>query len=167
MADRETVLRFRLTTADALAYERLPSELGWRGKVILFAGPALVGMLAGIFDDLPPIVWWPGILLLLLLWYTGCAVGNHLLAHRRARLMAAREGSTEVEDRGDRLIVTSGSGTREIPIDRIGQVLIEDGHIFVLCREYPLIIPLRAFVDRERMRAFGVDLDRRSEQAVP
>lgn len=49
----------------------------------------------------------------------------------------------------------------------IGNVVATDAHVFILLHGAPVIVPLRAFEDRQAMRAFADVVDKRSQEAVP
>lgn len=161
------VYRYRMTVADALAYERLPGEwTGWQKAAMLLPVMA-IGALAGFLEDELGVWWWAAVAGLLLIWAAiGLAVHNCRI-HRRARRRAAREGEVEVEEWGGHLAIRSAAGEVYVADETIGKVLVGDGHVFVLYGGGPLIVPLRAFQERALMQAFGAALDRRSEAAAP
>ena len=162
-----SVLRYRLTPADALAYERLPGEWsGWRKAAFILPLMA-IGAFAGFIEDFAAVWWWASVAALLLVWaVVGLGVSNWR-ALRRARARAAREGQVEVEEWGDHLAVRSGAGDIFLAYETLGKVIVGDGHVFVLWPGGSLILPLRAFDDPEAMRAFGEAVDRRSAEAAP
>lgn len=161
------VYRYRLTTVDALAYERLPGEwTGWQ-KAALILPLMAIGAFAGLIEDWSGVWWWASVIGLLAIWaVVGFAVFNWRI-RRRAKARAAREGRIEVEDRGDRLTICSQAGTTHLADETIGRVIVTDGHVFILWRGGSLILPQRAFEDGEAMRAFGAAIDRRSMEASP
>jgi len=161
------VYRYRLTPADIVAYERLPGErTGWR-KAALFLPPMAIGMLAGLLEDELGVWWWAAVAGLFLVWaIVGLAVFNWRVL-RRARARAAREGRTQVEDWGDRLVIRSEAGTTRLADETIGRVVVTDGHVHILWRGGSLILPRRAFDSGEAMRGFGEAVDRRSMEAAP
>jgi hypothetical protein len=160
------VYRYRLTYVDALAYERLPGEwTGWQ-KAALILPLMAIGALAGLFEDELGVWWWAAVAGLLLAWaVVGLAVFNWRI-HGRARARAAREGHTEIEDRGDHLVIRSQAGTTRLADETIGRVIIAGGHVFILWRGGSLILPQRAFDSGAAMRAFGEAIDRRSMEAA-
>lgn len=161
------VYRYRLTLVDALAHERLPAEwTGWQ-KAAFILPVIAIGALAGFIEDLAGVWWWLSVAALLLAWAAiGLAVLNWRI-RRRARARAAREGQTEVEDRGDHLVIRSGTGTTRLADETIGRVIVTDGHVHIMWRGGALILPLRAFDGGEAMRAFAEAIDRRSMEAAP
>ena len=161
------VLSYRLTAADALAYERLSREwTGWQ-KVGLILPLMAIGALAGFIEDWAGIWWWGTVAGLLLLWVVvGLALFNWRI-HRRALAWAQREGQTVVEDWGDHLTIRSQAGESHLANEMIGNVIVGDYHVFVLYPGGALILPQRAFDNAEIMRVFGEALDRRSMEAVP
>ena len=161
------VYRYRLTTVDALAYERLPGEWsGWQ-KAALILPLMAIGAFAGLIEDWTGVWWWLAVAGLLLVWaVAGLAVLNWRI-HRRARARAAREGQTEVEEWGDHLAIRSQAGVTRLADETIGRVIVGAGHVFILWRGGALILPLRAFDGPEAMRAFGEAIDRRSAEAAP
>lgn len=162
-----SVLKYRLTYVDALAYERLPGEwTGWQ-KVALFLPLFAIGALAGLIEDFTSIYWWLAVIGLLAIWAAAGLVIVNWRIHRRARAMALRHGQTVVEEWGDHLAIRSEAGSQFLANELIGKVIIADGHVFVLYHGGPLILPLRAFEDRDAMCVFGEALDRRSAESVP
>lgn len=158
--------RFRLTTADALAYERLPGE--WTGlqKAAFILPLMAIGALAGLLEDWSGIWWWAAVGGLLLLWAViGLFVFNWRI-HRRARTRAASEGQTEVEEWGDHLAVRSQAGERHLADETIGNVIVGEHHVFVLYHGGALILPQRAFESPQAMRIFGEAIDKRSMDAA-
>lgn len=159
--------RFRLTTVDALAYERLPGEWSGRRKLAFFLPLFAIGALAGLIEDWAAVDWWLAVAALLGAWAAIGLLVRDWLRRRRARSMAAREGVSEVEQWGDHLVVRSASGTRHIAWEMLGKVIVTEAHVFLLYAGGPTIVPLRAFGDAGAMRAFAEDVDRRSRDAVP
>lgn len=161
-----SVLRFSLTPADALAYERLPGELSGRAKVSLIVSLASVGGFYGFVEDWPA-AWRYGVTALLVLAWLGAAMAiRTVLMRRRAKALAVRDGDVEIEEWYDHLAVRTASGTRVLAIETIGKVLVGEGYVFILHHGGPTVVPLRAFEDAEAMRAFGEVLERRSAAAV-
>jgi hypothetical protein len=161
------VYRFRLTTADALTYERLPGEwTGWQKAAFIL--PLLaIGALAGFLEDWVGIWWWGAVGGLLLVWaVVGLFIFNWRI-HRRAKVRAAAEGQTEVEEWGDHLTIRSQAGETHIANEVIGKVIVSDHHVFVLYPGGALILPQRAFESPQAMRIFGEAIDRRSMDAAP
>jgi hypothetical protein len=160
------VYRYRLTTVDALAYERLPGEwTGWQ-KAALILPLMAIGALAGLLEDELGVWWWASVAGLLLAWAAvGLAVFNWRI-HRRAKVRALREGQVEVEDWADSFTIRSQVGTAHLADETIGRVIVTDTHVFILWRGGSLILPQRAFEDAAAMRAFGEAIDRRSMDAA-
>lgn len=162
-----TVYRYRLTTADALAYERLPGEWTVWQKAAFILTLMAIGALAGLLEDWSGIWWWGAVGGLLLLWaVVGLFIFNWRL-HRRAKARAAREGQTEVEEWGDHLTIRSQSGDTHLTNETIGKVIVGDHHVFVLYKGGAVILPQRAFESPQAMRIFGEAIDKRSMDAVP
>ena len=161
------VYRFRLTTADALAYERLPGEwTGWQ-KAALIVPLMAIGAVAGFLEDWSGIWWWVAVGGLLLLWGVIGLFAFNWRIHRRAKARAAREGLTEVKEWGDHLAIRSQAGTMDLTYAAIGKVIVGDGHTFILYRGGALILPQRAFDSPQAMRIFGEAIDKRSMDAAP
>lgn len=161
------ILRFSLTLADALAYERLPGELSGTAKLVLISSLAAVGGFYGFLEDWTA-PWRLGVTaVLVVVWLVSVLAIRTCRMHRRARALVSHNGSVEIEDWSDRLRIDTASGSRVLPMQAIGKVLIGEGHVFVLHEGGPTILPLRAFEDAAAMRAFGEALDRRSADAVP
>lgn len=159
--------RYRLTTIDALAFERLPGEWTGRQKLAFMLSLMVVGALAGFLEDLGGIWWWAAVAGLLLLWAAAGYAFRHWYTLRRARARAAREGDTQVEEWSDHLLVLSQQDSRRLGNEDIGRVIATDAHVFVLYRGGAVIVPLRAFETPEAMRAFAAALDTRSMEAAP
>ncbi len=159
--------RYRLTTIDALAFERLPGEWTGRQKLAFILSLMFVGALAGFLEESSGIWWWAAVGGLLLLWAAaGLAFRNwHTL--RRARALAAREGETQVEEWSDHLLILSQQGSRRLGYEDIGKVIATDAHVFILHRGGVVIVPLRAFDTPEAMQAFAEAVDTRSIRAAP
>ncbi len=161
------VFSYRLTAADALAYERLSREwTGWQ-KVGLILPLMAIGALAGFLEDWAGWWWWGTVVGLLLLWGVGGLVILNWRIHRRARARALREGQTVVEEWGDHLAIRSQAGTMNLANEMIGKVIVGDHHVFVLYRGGALILPQRAFASPDDMRIFGEAIDRRSMESAP
>lgn len=158
--------RYRLTLVDALAYERLPGEWSGRQKIAAFAPLIAIGAFSGLIEDWPRIWWWLSVGGLVLLWAVAGLVVYNWRIHRRARLAAAREGQTEIEEWNDHLAIRSEAGAQHLPYELIGKVIITDAHVFILYHGGPTIIPLRVFEDAQAMRIFGEAIDRRSHETV-
>ena len=161
------VYRFRLTTADALTYERLPGEwTGWQ-KAGLIVPLMAIGALAGFLEDLSGIWWWVAVGALLLLWAVIGLFAFNWRIHRRAKARATREGQTEVEEWGDHLAIRSQAGTMNLTYEAIGKVIVGEHHVFVLYRGGALVLPQRAFESPQAMSVFGEAIDKRSMDASP
>jgi hypothetical protein len=160
------VYRYRLTTVDALAYERLPGEwTGWQ-KAAFMLPLVAIGAFAGFIEDWTGLWWWTAVGGLLVLWATvGLFIFNWRI-HRRAKARAAAEGQTEVEEWGDHLVVRSQAGTMNLAYETIGRVIVDKGYVFILYRGGAVILPQRAFESPEAMRAFGEAVDKRSMEAT-
>lgn len=159
--------RYRLTTVDALAFERLPGEwTGWQ-KAAFVLQLAAIGAAAGFFEESLGSWWWAAVCGLLLAWVlVGLVIWNWRL-RRRAKARAAREGQTEVEEWGDRLTIRSQAGETHLAYETIGKVIAGEGHVFVLYRGGQLIVPLRAFESPARMKVFADAIDARSMKSQP
>ena len=148
-----------LTPADALAWERLPSEAtGWR-KVGVFAPWVAVGMVWGASGDMGSLP-----LRLALTGGAGLAVmlaAGALTARaraRRARARVPRPCRVQVEDFGDHLALRGmdppGPVTFVAP-ETIRQVVLARGHVFLEVPPELVILPLAAFEDAAEMAAFA------------
>ena len=160
------VYRYRLTTVDALAYERLPGEwTGWQ-KAAFMLPLVAIGAFAGFIEEWTGLWWWTVVGGLVLLWaIIGLSVHNWRI-HRRARALALREGQTEIEEWGDHLVIRSQARVQHLSYELIGKVIASDAHVFILYHGGPTIVPLRAFEDLQAMQVFAEAIDRRSEEAV-
>lgn len=160
------IYRYRLTAVDALAFQRLPGE--WTGpQKLAFILPLMgIGAVAGFLEDWRGVTWWAAVGGLLLFWAGSSLAIRNWRDLRRARARSGREGETQVEDRGDHLLVSSEQGVRRLGYEDIGKVIVTDSHVFILYNGGVVIMPLRAFDTPEAMQAFAQAVDTRSSQAV-
>lgn len=158
--------RYRLTTVDALACERLRREwTGWQ-KVAFLSPLVAIGVIAGLLNDWPR-WWWSAVFVLVLAWVIGGLAFSNWRLHRRAKLQAAREDQVEIEEWSDRIAIRLAAGPSQLRYEEIGNVLVTDGHVFILHPGGAIIVPLRAFGSLREMQAFGEAVDRRSRNAAP
>lgn len=148
-----------VTPADALAWERLPSEAtGWR-KVGVFAPWVAVGMVWGASGDMASLA-----LRLPLTGGAGLAVmlaAGALTARARARRARSRVPApcrVQVEEFGDHLALRGvdppGPATFIAP-ETIRQIVLARGHVFLEAPPDLMILPLAAFEDAADMAAFA------------
>lgn len=153
------VFRFALTPADALAWERLPSEArGWR-KVGVFAPWVAVGLVWGATGDKGSV--------LLRLAVTGGAGLAVMLAggaltgrarHRRALARVPAPCHEEVGEFGSHVSLQRldpPGPVATIAPDMIRQVVLAPGHVFLDAPPHLVILPLAAFTDAADMAAFA------------
>jgi hypothetical protein len=157
--------RYRLTRADALAFERgrPPGLAGSAIYVIALAAAGVeLGMIAGDWDE----DW--------RFWLLGAALaGLHaaiaygivtFLAWLRAARRVPSPIEMELEDRGDRLAVRGGGRELEIPFAAVAATALSPGHLIVSAPPETLIVPRTAFARPaglsdlvERIEAAGRD----------
>jgi len=147
-----TPLRYTLTTADALAYERLPRALTGMQRATLYlwlviAGvllvalpPELVGTIAS------PRFWLTGAIFLIIQWFI--YVGARWWWQRsRARMRYPRPVDIELETFDDRLELAENGRPCTIPFDEIGMMLPTADYLFLAAGRELIIVPRTAFVD--------------------
>jgi len=162
------VYRYSLTPADRLAFAMLRRELtGWeKFRLIVIVG--ISGMMAGILpEDMRPVAWWAAVALILLTGAAAAILWSNLEIRRKASALDVPKGEILVEVWDDHLVVRSQAGLQHLPYEMIGNVVATDAHVFILLHGAPVIVPLRAFEDRQAMRAFAEVVDKRSQEAVP
>jgi len=162
------VYRFSLTPADRLAFAMLRRELtGWE-KFRLLVIVGIAGLIAGILpEDMRPIAWWAAVALILSAGAAAAILWSNIEIRRKAARLDAPKGEILVEEWGDQLVVRSDKDTQYLSYDQIGNVVVSDTHVFILHHGAPVIVPLRAFEDRQAMGAFAEVVDKRSREAVP
>ena len=171
MSDRAQVpirtLAYTVSRADALAFAVLRHELtGW-DKLRLLLLISAAGLLAGIIpQDIGPVLWWTSIVAILVVAGVAAVVWTNLDVRRKAATLPIVEGHATLDQWEDRLTEHRLSGTRQVDIDRITQVVCTDRHVFIREGALPVIIPLAAFRDQEDMQDFAADIDERSRQAI-
>lgn len=171
MSDRAQVpirtLAYTVSRADALAFAVLRHELTAWDKLRLLLLISVAGLLAGIVPrDIGPALWWTSIVALLVGAGVAAVVWTNLDVRRKAATLPIVEGQATLDQWEDRLIEHRLSGTRQVDVDRIVQVVCTDRHIFIREGALPVIIPLAAFRDQEDMQDFAADIDERSRQAL-
>lgn len=165
-------LHYRLTPADALAWEALPAEArGW-SKLALFAPWVAAGLGWGITDGAELD------LALRLAMVTGAALAVWVLTQAllaRGRLLRARARIAAPVEMvcavwGDRLAafaVAAPDARTVITPDRIRQVVTTGARLFLDCPDCLLILPLQAFDDAADMARFAARWDGLSRRAQP
>lgn len=148
-----------LTPADALAWERLPTEAtGWR-KVGVFAPWVAVGMVWGASGDMGSLG-----LRLALTGGAGLAVmlaAGALTARaqaRRARSRVQGPCRMQVEDFGDHLALRGVDPPRPATVivpETIRQIVLAPGRVFLEAPPDLVILPLAAFEDAADMAAYA------------
>lgn len=159
-------LTFTLTRADALAYEALPREItGWR-LVALLVWIGLAGAAVAQF----PTEWvgeeggwrfWALMMTGSLIQYGLATLAMTAHTHWRAARRRPQPSQVDVFDHGDRLAWREGGDTDLVSSEAIGDVITTPTHTFVPASGRVLILPLRAFLDRNQMIAFAAELERR------
>jgi hypothetical protein len=157
-------LRYTLTSADALAYERLPRQLTGMQRATLYlwlviAGillvalpPELVGTIAS------PRFWLTGAIFLIVQWFI--YVGLRWWWQRsRAESRFPRPVEVELEQFDDRLLLTENGKARTIPFDEIGMMLPAANHLFLAAGRDLIIVPRRAFGDGAGMDELVARID--------
>lgn len=166
------LLHYRLTPADALAWEMLPTEArGWV-KLALFAPWIMLGLGWGAIDghDLP---FWQHAALAsapaLAVW----ALSQALMARGRQRRALARIPAPldmVCEVWGDHLSAHAVGHPQAALIlapETIRQVVLTPDRLFLDAASSLLILPRAAFAGAEDMAAFAAHWDSLSQQAQP
>lgn len=164
-------LAYTLTPPDTLAYEALPREMrGWRKWLLLVWLGACGGLIAFLPPELIGPEWgwrfWLAALVLVGLAYGIATVVMTLATHRRARRRIAAPIAVSLEQWGDHLAVDQAGRKTMAAYETIAAVTIGDEHVFIDAPPEVIIVPLRAFTNREEMAAFGEDVDRLSRQSM-
>lgn len=165
-------LTYTLTTADALAYEKLPREMiGWRKWALL----VWLGGMGGLVAFLPRewigpeggwLFWVAGLALVGLGWLLAAALMT-LNTYRRARRRIQAPQTVTLEQWGDHLAIDTDGRRSFIAYETIAAVTIGPADVFIDAPPSVLIVPLRAFPDAAAMSAFGEDVDRLSHESAP
>lgn len=164
-------LSWTLTTADALAYEALPRELGgWRRWAFLLWLAA-----AGLVLSILPVEWvgpeygWRFWLLLLLLigsFWGIATLAMTLAARRRASRRVAAPRSMELKRWGDHLEVAEPGRTFFVAYETIAGVSVTQEHVFITAPPEVVIVPRHAFARPEDFVLFGSEIDRLSNESA-
>lgn len=149
-------LRYTLTAADALAYERLPRSLTGMQRATLYLWLVLAGiLLVALPPELvgtisSPRFWLTGAAFLIVQWFVYIGLRAWW---QRARAQARYPAPVEVavEPFDDHLLLTEGGRTRSIPFEEIGMMLPAASHLFMAVGRDLVIIPLTAFGDQAGM----------------
>ena len=163
---------YRLTSADALAWEMLPRELtGWRWPafvVFLASAGAWSAALAeyfGVNDD-----GW-GLLVMMLAagalhWLIATIFMNWRMRVRARRRIPAPL-DVEVEDHVDHVLIRTtpiggATTTRVVSFDLVRECFVDAGRLFLHDVSDVLIMPLAVFEDEADMRATAATWDTRA-----
>lgn len=159
-------LTFTLTRADALAYETLPREItGWR-RILLFvwiglAGAAVAQLPADWVGEEGGWRFWAFMLTGSLIQYALATLAMSVQAHWRAVRRLPRPSHVEVLDHVDHFEWREGGNTIFVAPETMSAVATTPTHTFVEADRHLLILPLRAFSDKNEMVAFTGELERR------
>ena len=158
----DTVLTYRLTPADARAWERLNPAARKRNRaglgISLMVGISLLVTVTRHLPDWLSRLHSNAIALVILL----APFGAMMLAHRRdlARRSAERvasdvEVTLEVWPR--RLVETRADGRKPLALgaEALRDVIETEGHVFLHARSGTIIVPARAFADGKAKDAFA------------
>ncbi|WP_323042807.1 hypothetical protein [Gemmobacter sp.] len=163
MTGPQQVLHYRLTPADALAWERRPMELtGWR-KLGFFAPWVVLGMGWGVAEPLPGLLARSAVAggAAIAVWL---AVRLIVARARRRRALARVPAPLDMmcEVWGDHLEarpVTGAQPPTTIAPEAIRQVLATPDRLFLDAAPALLILPRTAFATPEDMAAFAAHWD--------
>jgi hypothetical protein len=159
---------YRLTRADALAYEQLPGEISARAKFALIIWLALPGVVSGLLaDEVSATAWWVSLAAMIVVALVVAIVVSKMIDGRRAAKHPIPVGEVTLEQRGDHLAEFADGRGRFVAMEMIGKVIVTPDHVFVCEERFPVIVPRAAFEDEQDMRLFAGWLDETSSQAQP
>lgn len=159
---------YRLTRADALAYEQLPGEISGRAKFALIIWLAVPGAVAGLLaDEVSATVWWTSLAAMIVVALAVAIVVSKAIDRWRAARHPVPDGEVTLEEWGDHLAEFADGRGRFVPMEMIGKVIVTPEHVFVCEERFPVIVPRAAFEDERDMRLFAGWLDETSSQAQP
>ncbi|HVW92511.1 MAG TPA: hypothetical protein VHB74_07880 [Devosia sp.] len=149
-------LRYTLTAADALAYERLPRALTGMQRATLYLWLVLAGiLLVALPPELvgtisSPRFWLTGAAFLIIQWfiYTGL---RWWWQRSRAQAHYPHPVDISLEPFDDHLLITENGRTRRIPFEEIGVLLPTATHLFMAVGRDLVIVPRAAFGDAAGM----------------
>lgn len=165
------VLEYDLGPADALAWESAPRVLsGWRlVALVLWIGlaGAVLGVLPATLAGEPWSIRFVflGALLLLAFWAAAMLWWN-VLVRMRVRRRFRGHVAVVLEERGDRLCERVSGRETVVRTADVAAVVTLPGHVVVCIGEGEVIVPARAFADREEMAAFAARWDEASRDAA-
>jgi hypothetical protein len=160
--------RYKLTRADALAYERLPGEISGRGKFALLLWLALPALIAGILsDEVSATVWWTVSATAMVLALGSAVIVSRMIGQRRAAMHPVPVGEVRLEQWTGHLAEFADGRARLASMTTIGKVITTPEHVFVCAGRFPMIVPRAAFDDERDMLEFADWLDEESSKAQP
>jgi hypothetical protein len=138
--------RYRLTRADALAFERR-RPLGRRGSVVLVAWMLLAGVELGVIAGDWSTGWRFWLLAATLAAVHALVAFGVLvvLVRMRAARRVPAPIDMELEDRGDRLVVRGGGRELDVAFAQLAAVAVNPTHLVVAFPPATIIVPRTAF----------------------
>lgn len=167
-----SVLHYRLTRADALAWETLPREMkGLRTLAFYFwlgcSGAALAALPQSLAGNWPSLRFALMALAMLALFGAAWIALGRILSHWRAGRRVPEPQQWTLEDWPDRLVARGAGGTMSVTAADISGLLRTPSHVFVgLGGGDVLIVPADAFPDTGSCQRFVERWDIASRNAV-
>lgn len=153
-------LTYRLTFADALAYEQVPRDLtGLRKFAVIFwlalAGVVLALLPESVTGSEHGLRWWLVAFALLAVQFALLVAFYNLRMRRRARKRVSSPCDVELDEWGDHLHERRGGHDVFVPPETIARVIRTDRHVFIDAPDDVLIVPASAFETQNEMAAFA------------
>lgn len=160
-------LTYQLGQQDRLAgasLGRMPT--GWE-KLRMMVIIATAGFGASLLpQDMPALWYWSTLLAILLVAAGGALLSSNISFRKDAAKLPIPQGTVTLEAHADRLVERSALGVRIVPVERVSMVVATDGHLFVREGKLPVIIPARAFADRQDLDHFARWIEAAEEPAA-
>lgn len=161
------ILAYRLTPADAVAFEALPRPLGGVTKFVAIVWLALAGAVLALLPESVAgrehsLRWWLVGLVLLAIQFALLVLVHNLRIRRRARRRIPAACDVELAEWGDHLHEKRSGSDVFVSPETIAKVIRTDRHVFIDAPDDVLIIPAAAFETVNDMAAFADGWDEAS-----
>mgnify|MGYP000583818177 CR=1 FL=1 len=164
-------LAYRLTFADALAYEQLPRKLtGFRKFAVIvwlaLAGVGLALLPESVAGAEHSLRWWIAGFALLAVQFILLVVAYNIRMRRRARKRIPAACDVELAEWGDHLHERRGGRDVFVSPETIARVIRTERHVFIDAPDDVLIVPASAFETENEMAAFAETWEEASRDPV-